>query len=147
MKTETVKIQELQIEGITYVPKDSVQQISKSIEGLEYTIIRTYSAGVFAGYIKEIKDYSGSICMTLINARKLYYWEGAATLSQLATLGTSKPEKCKFTIEVPEQNVYNVIETIPISEISAKNYQFDKNMDSLKESNGSGSGYGDGSGI
>ena len=61
-----------------------------------YVIVRTYSAGVFAGNLvsrkgKEIK---------LSNARRIWYWEGAASLSQLAIEGTSAPEKCKFPCPV-----------------------------------------------
>lgn len=50
-------------------------------------IVRTYSAGVFAGEL-ETKDGRE---VTLMNARRLWYWTGAASLSQLAQEGTSKP--------------------------------------------------------
>ena len=46
-------------------------------------IVRTYSAGVFAGTLarKDGKE------VELTNARRLWYWRGAASLSQLATVG------------------------------------------------------------
>jgi len=46
----------------------------------------------------------------------MWYWSGAASLSQLATEGTSRPNDCKFPCEVPEVILTEVIEIIPISE-------------------------------
>ena len=75
-------------------------------------MVRTYSAGVFAGTVKERDGEE----IVLINARRIWYWEGAASLSQLANSGTSKPEECKFPEAVPEIMLRGVIEIIPISE-------------------------------
>lgn len=63
-----------------------------------YYIVRTVSFGVFAGTIRSKKK--GEIVMT--HARRLWYWDGAASLSQLAVDGVSKPQNCKFPCEVPE---------------------------------------------
>jgi len=76
----------------------------------KYCMIRTYSAGVFAGTIVSRKGKE----VLLKNARRIWYWDGAASLSQLATEGTSKPGKCKFPREVPEVLLTEVIEIIPI---------------------------------
>ena len=46
------------------------------MEGMKYCIVRTYSAGVFAGYIEYRKDQE----VVLREARRIWYWEGAATL-------------------------------------------------------------------
>lgn len=54
--------------------------------------VRTYSAGVFFG---EIESRDGQE-VVMRNARRIWYWEGAASLSQLAQEGTSKPSYCKF---------------------------------------------------
>ena len=72
-------------------------------------IVRTYSAGVFLGTV-EAKDGKE---VKLTNARRIWYWDGAATLSQLATEGTSKPKNCKFPAEVPEVFLTEAIEIIP----------------------------------
>lgn len=76
-------------------------------------IVRTYSAGVFAGVLKSRKGRE----VVLINARRIYYWAGAATLSQLSVDGTSKPNECKFPCAVPE---ITLLETIEILQLSAK---------------------------
>ena len=78
----------------------------------KYCIIRADRAGVFAG---TLKDRNGSE-VTLTNARRLWYWDGAASISQLAVDGTKAKGNCKFTITVPEILVLDVIEIIPCSE-------------------------------
>lgn len=64
---------------------------------MKYVIVRTYAMGVFAGYLS---DESTETVKILKEARRIWYWEGAASLSELAVNGTCKPEKCKFPIEV-----------------------------------------------
>jgi len=78
----------------------------------DYVIIRTYSAGVFAGELKSRQEKE----VVLKNARRLWYWDGAASLSQLAMEGVSKPENCKFPCEVDEIILTEAIEVIPCSE-------------------------------
>ena len=79
----------------------------------QYYIVRTYSAGVFAGYIKSRKGQE----VIMINARRLWYWSGAASISQLAVDGTSQPNKCKFPAAVTEITLTQVIE---IDSVTAK---------------------------
>lgn len=78
-------------------------------------IVRADRAGVFYG---EIKERNGSE-ITMTNVRRLWYWDGAASLSELATNGTKKPENCKFTVIVPEMTILGVIEIIPCSDKAA----------------------------
>jgi len=75
-------------------------------------MVRTYSAGVFLGTVKERNGKE----VALIDARRIWYWEGAATLSQLATEGTSKPKNCKFPAPVAEVLLTEAIEFIPATE-------------------------------
>jgi hypothetical protein len=82
------------------------------MENLKYVMCRTYSAGVFAGYLESRNGQE----VVLRNARRIYYWDGAATLSQLATDGTSKPQNCKFPCEVDRVELLQVIEIIDITE-------------------------------
>lgn len=79
-------------------------------------IIRTERAGVFFG---KVKSRTGSEAV-LTDVRRLWYWEGAATLSQLATEGSSTPKRCKFTVTVPIMTVLGVIEVIPCSAAAVK---------------------------
>lgn len=80
----------------------------------KYCIVRTYSAGVFAGTIKSKEGKE----VVLTDARRIFYWAGAATLSQLAMSGTSSPENCKFPEPVSEVCLTEAIEIIPCSEKS-----------------------------
>ncbi len=82
-------------------------------------IVRTYSAGVFMGTI-ESRDGKE---VALSNARRLWYWAGAASLSELATSGTSKPKQCKFPAPVPEVLLTEAIEIIPVSDVARKSIE------------------------
>jgi len=78
----------------------------------KFCMVRTYSAGVFAGTLKERNGKEA----LLTNARRIHYWDGAASLSQLATDGTSKPQNCRFPVAVDEVLLTEVIEIIPITD-------------------------------
>lgn len=106
------------VDGIEYVPKDSIQTISlaQNTDGLPYCVVRTYSAGVFAGYVKERTGQEAIV----LQARRLWYWAGAASLSQLSQEGVSKPKECKFPCEVVEVHLTQVIEVIPCTEKAQK---------------------------
>lgn len=71
-------------------------------------IVRTYSAGVFLGTVKERNGKE----ILLTNARRIWYWDGAASLSQLANEGTNKPKNCKFPAPVSEVLLTEAIEII-----------------------------------
>lgn len=86
-------------------------------------IIRADRAGVFFGTLKEKKNTPAGVEVVLQNSRRLWYWDGAASLSQLATEGTKKPNNCKFTVTVPEHNIMQVIEIIPCSEEAIKSIE------------------------
>lgn len=77
----------------------------------KHVIIRTRSAGVFAGLLKNYKDQTA----TLTDARRLWYWSGAASLSQLSVDGVANPDACKFPVAVPEVILPEVIEILPLS--------------------------------
>lgn len=81
-----------------------------------YVIVRTYSAGVFAGYLEKRKGKE----VTLKKARRLWKWTGAATLSQLASSGTSDPAGCKFPTEVTQIILTEAIEILSVTLIAQK---------------------------
>lgn len=76
-----------------------------------YVIVRTYSAGVFAG---ELESRNGQE-VVLRNARRIWYWSGAATLSQLAMEGTKDPANCKFPCEVDRVELLQAIEILDVT--------------------------------
>jgi len=73
----------------------------------KYVVVRTYSAGCFAGVLDS---RNGREAM-LSNARRLWYWSGANSLSELALKGPSRPDECKFAVPVTVL-VTEVIEVI-----------------------------------
>jgi hypothetical protein len=75
-------------------------------------MVRTYSAGVFAGKLVNLDGQVGVV----ENARRIWYWSGAASLSQLATDGTSNPGGCKFPAPVARVLLTQIIEVIPMTE-------------------------------
>lgn len=78
----------------------------------KYCIIRCDRAGVFAGIVKARNGRE----VTLTDCRRLWYWDGAASISQLAVDGTKSPKNCKFTVAVDEIVLLDAIEIIPCTE-------------------------------
>ena len=74
-----------------------------------FCTVRTYSAGVFCGVVKERAGRE----VVITDAIRIWRWEGAASLSQLAMSGPSVPGGCKFAVPVPEVVATEVIEIIP----------------------------------
>ena len=100
------------IDGIEYVKKSEQKEIES-----DYVIARTYSAGVFAGYLvkrdgKEVE---------LRDARRLWYWSGAASLSQLAMEGVKNPSGCKFPCEVARVILTEVVEILDVTKEAMEN--------------------------
>lgn len=82
----------------------------------KYVIVRTYSAGVFAGYLKSKKDQN----VVLSDARRLWYWKGAASLSQLAVDGVKYPSECKFPAPVSNIELTQAIEILDVTRQAKK---------------------------
>lgn len=76
-----------------------------------YVIVRTYSAGAFAGMLESREGKE----VVMRQARRLWYWSGAASLSQLATSGTSKPKQCKFPVAVDRVELTEAIEILDVT--------------------------------
>lgn len=84
-----------------------------------YVIVRTQSAGVFAG---EFVIRNGQE-VVLKDARRLWYWSGASSLSQLAMEGTSKPKDCKFPCAVDSVELLQAIEILDVTEKARKSIE------------------------
>lgn len=79
-----------------------------------YKIVRTKNAGVFAGELKSFSVPNRHAIMT--SARRLWYWDGAASLSQLAMQGVSKPKNCKFPTPVDRVELFEVVEVLDVTD-------------------------------
>lgn len=119
------KADSIEINGKEYVLASSVKaQKRESIATKKYVIVRTYSAGVFAGRLKSRVGQE----VTLQDARRLWYWEGAFSLSEMAMRGTTKPDKCKFAVVVDEIILTQAIEIMPCTEAARKSIESVKEM-------------------
>jgi len=106
MKPETIKI-----DNVEYVRKDSINEKVAPVDGMEYKIVRGQSTGVFAGYVEKRDGQE----VVMRNARRIWYWSGAASLSQLAMEGTSCPDSCKFPQAVDRVEILDVIEILDVT--------------------------------
>ncbi len=77
-------------------------------------IVRGNGSGVTFG---TLVSRSGSE-VKLADCRKIWYWEGAASLYQLAAEGVKRPEKCKFTVFLEEAEIIDAIEVLPCSDMA-----------------------------
>lgn len=106
---------EVEVNGKKYVLASKAKTTNRvspvSIGKMKPVIARTYSAGVFFGYLKSREGKE----VVLNKARRIWYWKGAASLSELAMRGTSKPKECKFPVEVDEVLLTEVIELLPVT--------------------------------
>ena len=89
-----------------------VPEIAGYLRGEQYCVVRCDRAGVF--FAKVTSLFNG--VAELRDCRRLWYWDGAASLSQLAMEGVTKPKNCKFTVTVPQMTVTGVIEVIPCTD-------------------------------
>ena len=120
---EKQNIKEVEINGILYVPKGTNEnQLAKpNVDGLKAVLIRSYAAGVHFGWLRDQEFTEAGKVVTLVNTRRIWYWDGAASLSQVALEGVKKPESCKFSVMIDENEIVNVIETIPLTEKALDN--------------------------
>jgi len=74
-------------------------------------IIRCDRAGVFYGQIAERRGSEAD----LVNVRRIHGWDGACSLSQIATEGVKTTGgNNRWSVVVPSMTVLGVIEIIPV---------------------------------
>ena len=84
-----------------------------------YVIVRGTGSGVHAGELESV-DYATKSCV-LRGSRRIWYWSGAASLSELAIHGAKNPANCKFAVIVPHQEIVgDVCEIIDCSPVGEK---------------------------
>lgn len=104
------KPESIMIDDVKYVRSDLSEKAS-DFNGMKYQIVRTYSAGVFAGFVESRNGQE----VIMHKARRLWQWYGASTLSQLAMEGTKKPDQCKFPCVVDRVELLQVIEILDVT--------------------------------
>ena len=82
-------------------------------------IVRGDRSGVFFGTLVARVERE----VILNNCRRIWYWEGAASISQIAQDGVKKPERCKFTITVDSIVILDAIEIIPCTNQAIKSIE------------------------
>jgi hypothetical protein len=80
----------------------------------KYVVVRTFSAGVHVGVLVSRKGKE----VILTEARRLWYWTGAFTLSAVSQDGIGKDSK--MSLVVPEIALTEAIEIIPCSVVAEK---------------------------
>ena len=78
----------------------------------KYSVIRGRGFGVFAGTVEAVEGDT----VKLSNARRLWYWDGAASISQIAAEGVNAPHNCKFSMAVESIVLRDWIEIIPCTD-------------------------------
>lgn len=111
----------IEIEGKEYeIDVNEIKLKGKEVKedgsDLLYAIVRTYSAGVFAGYV--VSKNGKEVIMK--DARRLWYWKGASSLSELAMHGVTCPAECKFPCEVDSVILTEAIEILPCTKKAKK---------------------------
>ncbi len=82
----------------------------------QFYIVRADRAGVFFGKVKE----RNAAEITMTEVRKLFYWDGACAVEELAMNGTKKPNDCKFTVTIPEMVIAHPIQVIPCTDAATE---------------------------
>ena len=77
-------------------------------------IVRADGAGVFFGNVVEENEQSKTVVMT--DVKRLWFWSGASSLSELAEHGVARPLGCKFTCNVSKIKIYNVLEILDVTD-------------------------------
>lgn len=96
--------------------QENINQKEKINMENKYYIIRGNRSGVFFG---QIAGRNGQE-VELRNVRKLWYWDGACAVEQLAVDGVTNLSNCKFTVVVPGMVVTDAIQILPCSDKSTK---------------------------
>lgn len=110
----------IEIQGRTYVPLDSIKEQKSTSHGYtNFVCIRTYSAGVHCGYLESQNGKE----VVLRDAIRIWYWDGAFTLSDLALNGVAKPDNCRFGVPLDKITLTEAIEIIPCTEKARKSIQ------------------------
>ena len=82
----------------------------------KFVIVRCRDAGVHSGVLVSNKGRT----VKLKDSIRIWYWSGAASLSELAVYGPKNPNSCKFGIPVSEITLLDACEIIVCAPAGAK---------------------------
>ena len=120
---EKLNVNEVELNGVIYIRKDAVTEQAKELNGMPFVLIRSYASGVHFGYLKSETETLSGKEVELVNSRRVFYWSGAASLSQIAIDGVKNSENCKIAMVLPNIRIMNIIEIIPVSEKAKLNLE------------------------
>lgn len=83
----------------------------------KHCVVRTYSEGVHIGTVENVDGTE----VLLKNARRLWQWKGAFTLSEVAANGVAKDSRIAVTL--PEIFLTQAISFIPTTEKARKTFE------------------------
>lgn len=78
----------------------------------KYCVVRTYSAGVHIGTVQSLDETR----VTLLDARRIWRWRGANTLSEVSQTGVVTSEFTRISEQVPSIYLSEAVEVIPCSD-------------------------------
>ena len=110
MNPQTIKIDEVE-----YVRKDSAAQMAAEVDGKPFVIVRSYGAGVFAGYLRSRSADASGGSVVLDHCIRLWRWTGCS-LSQVARDGIAGSGENKFSVPTDGHEICQAIEIIPATE-------------------------------
>ena len=91
--------------------------LAESTDGLPCVIVGAGIGGIHYGFLKSKVGTE----VVLVQARRVQYWEGAASISEMAARGVSKPSSCRFSMAVPSITLTQAAEIIPVTSVAQSN--------------------------
>lgn len=82
----------------------------------EYVLVRGDRSGVSVGKLVSENDRT----VVLNECIRIWYWDGANSIMQLAVDGTKKPDDCKFSVQTNNHKILDAIEIIPLTKGAKK---------------------------
>ena len=82
-------------------------------------VFRGNRSGVFFG---ELADKNGQE-VEIKNCRRLWYWDGACSISEISLSGVKNPNNCKFTVTVERLVITDCIEIDVCTEKAIENIE------------------------
>ena len=109
------KPQTIKIDDTEYVRADSVNAPAETLDGKPFVIIRSYGAGVFAGYLVSRIVEGGIVAVVMDRCIRLHRWTGCS-LSQVCHDGVAGTGENRFSMPVDGHEIIHVIEILPCDE-------------------------------